>query len=66
LYRSACIVVTVFFICIKNYYCVLELLGCNSWYNGIVLVVRLLRGAVWGGSGLYSGFCIIVTCCGFQ
>jgi len=49
-----------------NCYCVLELLGCTSWYSGTVLVVRLLRGAVWGSSKLYSGFCIIVTCCGFQ
>jgi len=67
LYRSACIVVIVLiFHLYWNCYCVLELLGCNSWYSGTVLVVCLLRGSVWGGSGLYNGFCITVTCCGFQ
>jgi len=66
LYRSACIAVTVFFICIKTATPIRELLGCNSWYSGTVLVVRLLWGAVRGGSGLYNGFCITMTCCGVQ
>jgi len=60
LYRSACIVVIVLiFHLYWNCYCVLELLRCNSWYSGTVLVVYLLRGAMWGGSGLYSGFWVI-------
>ena len=56
MYRSTCIaVIVLIFHLYWNCYCVLELLGCNSWYSGSVLVVRLLRGAMWGGSGLYSG-----------